>query len=54
MPVTVLKFKDGDIDCQDYRQSIVNIFVSTIFLYVDLLVITFYVKDGTQMGWKRR
>jgi hypothetical protein len=41
-------FKGGDIDDPVYCRSIVDIFVNSVFLYDDLLVITFNVKDGTQ------
>jgi len=41
-------FKGGDIDNPDYRRSIVDIFVNSIFLYDDKLVIAFNWKDGTR------
>lgn len=44
----ISKFKDGDIDDPAYRQSIVDIFVNSIFLYDDRLAITFNWKDGTK------
>jgi DNA invertase Pin-like site-specific DNA recombinase len=42
----ISKFKDGDIDNQEYRKAIIDIFVNAIFLYDDKLVLTFNWKDG--------
>ena len=42
------RFKDGDIDDPAYRKSIVDIFVNSIFLYDDKLVIAFNWKDGSK------
>lgn len=44
----ISKFKDGDIDDTEYCKSIVDIFVNSIFLYEDKLVIAFNYKDGTK------
>ena len=44
----ISKFKDGDVDDPMYRQAIVDIFVNSIFLYDDKLVIGFNWKDGTK------
>jgi hypothetical protein len=44
----ISKFKDGDIDDPVYRRAIVDIFVNSVFLYDDKLVITFNWKDGTK------
>ena len=44
----ISKFKDGDVDDPVYRQAIVDIFVNSIFLYDDKLVIGFNWKDGTK------
>jgi DNA invertase Pin-like site-specific DNA recombinase len=44
----ISRFKDGDIDNPVYRKSIVDIFVNSIFLYEDKLVIAFNWKDGTK------
>jgi len=44
----ISRFKGGDIDNPDYRRSIVDIFVNSIFLYDDKLVIAFNWKDGTR------
>lgn len=44
----ISRFKDGDIDDPAYRKSIVDIFVNSIFLYDDKLVIAFNWKDGTK------
>jgi hypothetical protein len=42
------KFKDGDIDSQEYRRSVVDIFVNSIFLYDDKLIITLNWKEGSK------
>ena len=44
----ISRFKDGDIDDPAYRSSLVDIFVSAIFLYDDKIVITFNWKNGTK------
>lgn len=44
----ISRFKDGDIDDPEYRRSIVDIFVNSIFLYDDKLIIAFNWKDGTK------
>ena len=44
----ISRFKDGDIDNQEYRKAIIDIFVNSIFLYDDKLVITFNWKDGAK------
>ena len=44
----ISKFKDGDIDNLEYRKAIVDIFLNSVFLYDDKLVITFNWKDGTK------
>jgi len=44
----ISKFKDGNINDPDYRRAIVDIFVNSIFLYDDKIVITFNWKDGTK------
>ena len=44
----ISKFKDGNVDYPMYRQAIVDIFVNSIFLYDDKLVIGFNRKDGTK------
>jgi DNA invertase Pin-like site-specific DNA recombinase len=41
-------FKDGDVDDQNYRRSIVDIFVNSVFLYDDKIVLTFNYKDGSK------
>ncbi len=33
------RFKDGDIDNPEYRKSIVDIFINSVFLYDDKLLI---------------
>ena len=42
----ISKFKDGDIDDPAYRQSLVDIFLNSVFLYDDKLVLAFNWKDG--------
>ena len=44
----ISKFKDGDIDNQEYRKAIIDIFVNSVFLYDDKLVLTFKWRDGTK------
>ena len=44
----ISKFKGGDIDNAEYRKAIVDIFLNSVFLYDDKLVITFNWKDGTK------
>ena len=44
----ISRFKDGDIDDPAYRKSIVDIFVNSIFLYEDKLVIAFNWKDSSK------
>jgi DNA invertase Pin-like site-specific DNA recombinase len=44
----ISKFKDGDIDDPKFRRDIVDIFVNSVFLYDDKLIITFNYKDGTK------
>ena len=44
----ISRFKDGDIDDQEYRRSMVDIFVNSVFLYDDKLVITFNWKDDSK------
>jgi len=44
----ISRFKDGDVDDPEYRNRIVDIFVNSVFLYEDRLVIAFNWKDGTK------
>ena len=44
----VSKFKDGDIDNLKYRQQMIDIFVNSVYLYEDRVVIAFNFKDGTK------
>jgi len=44
----ISKFKDGNVDDPEYQQAIVDIFINSIFLFEDKLVITFNCKDGTE------
>jgi len=44
----ISKFKDGDIESPAYRKNLVDIFVNSVYLYEDVLIIDYNVKDGTQ------
>ena len=44
----ISRFKDGSIDDPEYRKNIVDIFVNSVFLFDDKLVIAFNWKDGTK------
>jgi hypothetical protein len=44
----ISKFKGGDIENLEYRRSLVDIFVNSVFLYDDKLVITFNWKDDSK------
>jgi len=44
----ISRFKDGNIDDISYQKAIVDIFVNSVFLYDDKLVIAFNWKDGTK------
>ena len=44
----ISRFKGGDIDDPMYRQSLVDIFINSIFLYDDKIVIAFNWKDGSK------
>lgn len=44
----ISKFKGGDIEDDDYRKAIVDIFLNSVFLYDDKLIITFNWKNGTK------
>ena len=41
------KFRKLDINRQDHRKWLINVFVNAIYLYDDKMVITFNYKDGT-------
>ena len=44
----ISRFKDGDIDDPQYRKDLVDIFINSIFLYDDKMVITFNWKDRSK------
>jgi len=44
----ISRFNDGDIDDPAYREDMVDIFVNSILLFEDKIVITFNWKDGTK------
>jgi len=43
----ISKFKYGDIDNPEYRRQMVDIFINSVYLYEDRVVIAFNFKDGT-------
>ena len=42
------KFRKLDINRQDHRKWLINVFVNAIYLYDDKMIITFNYKDGTK------
>ena len=44
----ISRFKDGDIDDPAYRKKIVDIFVNSVYLYDDKVVLLYNYKDGTK------
>jgi DNA invertase Pin-like site-specific DNA recombinase len=44
----ISKFKGGYVENADYRRSLVDIFVNSVFLYDDKIVLTFNWKDSTK------
>jgi hypothetical protein len=44
----ISRFKGGDINDPDYRKAIADIFINSVFLYDDKIVLTFNWKDGTK------
>ena len=42
------KFRKLDINRQDHRKWLINVFVNAIYLYDDNMIITFNYKDGTK------
>ncbi|MDL2220883.1 recombinase zinc beta ribbon domain-containing protein [Eubacteriales bacterium OttesenSCG-928-N14] len=44
----ISKFKDGDIDDPAYRKNIVDIFVNSVYLYDDKMVLMYNYRDGTK------
>ncbi|MDL2238225.1 hypothetical protein LJC56_10445 [Christensenellaceae bacterium OttesenSCG-928-K19] len=44
----ISRFKNGNIDDEKYRQDIIDIFVNSVYLYDDKLVLMFNYKDGSK------
>jgi DNA invertase Pin-like site-specific DNA recombinase/TolA-binding protein len=44
----ISRFKGGDVDDPAYRKAVVDVFVNSVFLYDDKLVIAFNWKDGSK------
>ena len=44
----ISRFKDGDIDNITYRRNIIDIFVNSVYLYDDKIMLVFNYKDGTK------
>jgi uncharacterized radical SAM superfamily Fe-S cluster-containing enzyme len=44
----ISQFKDGDIEDPKYRKALVDIFINSIFLYDDKLILTFNWKNGSK------
>jgi DNA invertase Pin-like site-specific DNA recombinase len=44
----ISKFKDGDIDDPLYRKNIIDIFVNSVYLYDDKIVLMYNYKNGTK------
>ena len=42
------KFKDGNIDDEEYKQRIIDTFVNSVYLYDDKLIITYNFRDGAR------
>ena len=45
------KFKDGDLFDEEYRRNIIDVFINSIFVYDDKVVIYFNLKDGQQVSF---
>ena len=44
----ISKYKYGNINDLDYRKEIIDIFVNSVFVYDDKLVLTYNYKDGAE------
>jgi DNA invertase Pin-like site-specific DNA recombinase len=44
----ISRFKDGDIDDPKYRQNIIDLFLNSVYVYDDRLIITCNYKDGAR------
>ena len=45
------KFKGGDLFDEEYRQEIIDVFISSVIVYDDKIVIYFNLKDGQQISF---
>jgi hypothetical protein len=44
----ISRFKDGDIDDVKYQRSVIDIFVNSVYIYDDKLVLMYNYKDGAK------
>ena len=44
----ISRFKDGDIDDVKYQRSVIDVFVNSVYLYDDKLVLMYNYKDGAK------
>lgn len=44
----ISRFKDGNVNDRDFQKEIIDIFVNSVFVYDDRLLLTYNFKDGTQ------
>jgi len=44
----ISRFKDGDIDDSKYRQNMIDLFVNSVYVYDDKLILTCNYKDGAK------
>ncbi len=44
----ISRFKYGNIQDRDYRKEIIDIFINSVYVYDDKLLLTYNFKDGTQ------
>lgn len=44
----ISRFKDGNIDDPKYRRDIIDVFVNSVYLYDDRLVLMYNYKDGAK------
>lgn len=44
----ISRFKDGDIDDVQYQRSVIDIFVNSVYVYDDKLVLMYNYKDGAK------
>ena len=44
----ISQFKYGDVDSKDYQRKIIDIFLNSIYIFDDRLVLTYNYKGGTE------